>query len=342
MHGIESDKAQSSKNPESSSEDGTSVSDSPKIKLTIRRCKISQSKCIVCNDENNRVRIKPRVALKAYVDTGISELLNDLREEARKRRLNFNDPSALDNKDYYGLAGLANDQFNYVALYLLGKVRSTKCRSIRECLALLSIKLRAGLSNAILSTLFEMEERRVGRGIMTARTGLMSFFVPHHLGVGHISPESVTRNHTTSMAKTLFANGEDVCILVADGRCILILKSSNYSLQRRTFSFHKGRNLVKPMMLVTTTGYTVDVFGPYFADSKNNDASIFNSLLKQDSTRLRTWMPPNSVFVVDRGFWDCLMFLEDLGFVSKMPHFFKKGSQHSVTKANESRLITKV
>ena len=87
---------------------------------------ISQSKCIVCNDENNRVRIKPRVALKTYVDTGIlippkarccachldddgffkeaslesiesisdltymdtesiSELLNDLREEARKR-----------------------------------------------------------------------------------------------------------------------------------------------------------------------------------------------------------------------------------------------------------------
>ena len=49
---------------------------------------------------------------------------------------------------------------------------------------------------------------------MTARTGLMSFFVTHHLGVCRISPESVTRDHTTSMAKTLFANGKDICILV--------------------------------------------------------------------------------------------------------------------------------
>ena len=86
----------------------------------------------------------------------------------------------------------------------------------------------------------------------------------------------------------------------------------------------------------------MDVFGPYFADSKNNDASIFNSLVKQDSTRLRTWMLPNPVFVVDRSFRDCLKFLEDLGFISKMPHFFKKGSQHSVNEANESRLVTKV
>ena len=81
---------------------------------------------------------------------------------------------------------------------------------MRECLALFFIKLRTGLSNAILSTLFGMEKRRVGIGIMTARTGLMSFIVPHHLGVGHISPESATRDHTTSMAKTLFANGKDV------------------------------------------------------------------------------------------------------------------------------------
>ena len=128
----------------------------------------------MCNDENNQVRIKPRVTLKAYIDTGIlippkarccachldddgflkeaalesiesisdftyidtesiSKLLNDLHEEARKKRLNFNDPSALDNKDDYGLTGLTKHQFNYVAQYLSGKVRSQKvvlCASV--------------------------------------------------------------------------------------------------------------------------------------------------------------------------------------------------------------------
>ena len=68
--------------------------------------------------------------------------------------MNFNDPSALDNKDYYGFTGLTKDQLNYVAEYLSAEVLPTKGCSVRECLALSLIKLRTGLSNTILSTLF--------------------------------------------------------------------------------------------------------------------------------------------------------------------------------------------
>ena len=50
-----------------------------------------------------------------------------------EKRLNFNDPSALDNQDYYGLTGWTKDQFNYVAQYFSGEVRPTKGRSMREC-----------------------------------------------------------------------------------------------------------------------------------------------------------------------------------------------------------------
>ena len=50
-------------------------------------------------------------------------------------------------------------------------------------------------------------------------------------------------------------------------------------MQRQTYSMHKNRPLIKPMILVTTTGYIVDVFGPYFADSKNNDACIMKTIL---------------------------------------------------------------
>jgi len=237
---------------------------------------------------------------------------------------------------------LTKNQFDQVAQYLSPKVRSTKCRSVRVCLALLLIKLRTGLSNAILSTLFGIQKRRVGRAITTARIALMSSFVPQYLGIDHVSPESIIKDHTTSMAKTLFAGGKDVCILVVDGTYMFIQKSSNYSFQRRTYCMHKGRNLIKPMMLVTTTGYIVDVLGPYFSDSKNNDASILNNLLTSDSNKLRNWFPSNTIFVVDRGFRDSLNLLADFGFVSKMPHFFQKGSQHSTTEANESRLVTKV
>lgn len=42
---------------------------------------------------------------------------------------------------------------------------------------------------------------------------------------------------------------------------------------------HKNHPLVKPMIIVTSTGYIVDVFGPYFAVGKNNDTNILNNLL---------------------------------------------------------------
>jgi len=71
-----------------------------------------------------------------------------------------------------------------------------------------------------------------------------------------------------------------------DGTYVYIEKSSNYAFQRRTYSLHKGRPLVKPMMMVSTTKYILEVFGPYFADGKNNDASILNNLVKQTRSRL--------------------------------------------------------
>jgi len=90
------------------------------------------------------------------------------------------------------------------------------------------------------------------------------------------------------LAKDLFAEDEDVAILVADGTYVYIEKSSNYSFQRRTYYLHKGRPLVKPMMMVSTTGYISEVFGLYFADGKNNDASM-NNLMKQTHSRLLQW-----------------------------------------------------
>jgi len=83
------------------------------------------------------------------------------------------------------------------------------------------------------------------------------------------------------MAKNLFAEGKDVAILVADGTYMYIEKSSTILSKGVFFSMHKGRPLVKPMMIVSTTGYILDVFGPYFADGKNNDANILNNLIKK-------------------------------------------------------------
>ena len=51
-----------------------------------------------------------------------------------------------------------------------------------------------------------------------------------------------------------------------------------FTFQRKTYSMHKGRPLVKPMVIVSTSGYYISVLGPYLA--RNNDASILNHIMK--------------------------------------------------------------
>ena len=62
---------------------------------------------------------------------------------------------------------------------------------------------------------------------------------------------------------------------------------------------HKRRQLFKPMVVVTTTGYIVSVLGPYFSDGKNNDASILNHFLKNNMEDIRT-----CVIFFDRSYKD--------------------------------------
>ena len=124
---------------------------------------------------------------------------------------------------------------------------------------------------------------------------------------------------------------------------IYIQKSNNFSFQRRTYSVHKGRPLVKPMVVVTTTGYFVTIMSPYFADSKHNDACILSNMLRTNTQEIKDFLQEDDLFIVDRGFRDSLTLLEDLGIRAEMPSFLNKGQkQMSCEDANNSRFVTKV
>lgn len=168
----------------------------------------------------------------------------------------------------------------------------------------------------------------------------MTSFVPKHLGFNHISRQSVISDRTRPLAQFLFGDqGDPRAILVIDGTYIYIQKSDNFHFQRRTYSMHKGRPLVKPMVICTTSGY----LGPYYADSKNNDAAILNHAIAKNVDTIRQWVKEEDVMVVDRGFRDSLQVLEDLGIKAQMPSFLKKGDkQLSTEDANSSRLVSKV
>ncbi|CAF4651087.1 unnamed protein product [Rotaria sp. Silwood2] len=98
---------------------------------------------------------------------------------------------------------------------------------------------------------------------------------------------------------------------------------------------HKGRPLVKTMMIVSTDGYIVSMLGPYFADYKNNDAEITKNIIYNNKEDILDWLKPNDVLVVDRGFRDALDDLHKFGFKTKMPCFLADRMLRLATQSND-------
>lgn len=169
----------------------------------------------------------------------------------------------------------------------------------------------------------------------------MENFVPQNLGFQHISRENVIQHHTRPLAESLFGGTGSQALLVLDGTYIYIQKSSNFTFQRKSYSLHKGRPLVKPMVIVSTSGYYISVIGPYLA--RNNDSAILQHIMKSNREDVLKWVEEDDIFIIDRGFRDSVAYLEELGIQAIMPAFMKKGEkQMSTQDANTSRLVTKV
>ena len=137
------------------------------------------------------------------------------------------------------------------------------------------MKWRLGVSHQALAPLFSFSHKHyVSRLIHRARKALVDHFVPHFLGFSHISRQDVIDLRTRPLAARFPADQAGRAILILDGTYIYFQKSANNLLQRRTFSLYKGKPLVKPMLVVTTTGNIVSCMRPYFADYRNNNAEI--------------------------------------------------------------------
>lgn len=171
--------------------------------------------------------------------------------------------------------------FNEICASALKDVRNTPARTTRTYLSIFLFNQESGLSNKVLSTIFNISKSSLRRAMASVRKSLIASFVPQNLGFEHLSREEVIEMHTKPLAHTLFGDiGNSQVILVLDGTYIYIQKSNNFYFQRRSYNVHKGRPFVKAVVVVTTTGHFVTTVGPYLADNKNNDANILTHILK--------------------------------------------------------------
>ena len=141
----------------------------------------------------------------------------------------------------------------------------------------------------------------------------------------------------------LLSDQPDRAILILDGTYIYCQKNANNVLQRRTYSMHKGRPLLKLVLVVTTTGYIVSCLGPYFADYKNNDAAITKHIIYNNKENIAQWLQKGDTLVIDRGFRDALDYLHKHNYQTFMPAFLNKNSkQFSTRTGNETRFVMKI
>ena len=98
--------------------------------------------------------------------------------------------SILSDTDYLNLTGIDRDSFNDLCGHVK-EVWETKVRSIRTCIGILLTKLRSGMSNALLSTVFNMSLAATHRSISTARNALTKHFTPNYIGFNHITRDEI-------------------------------------------------------------------------------------------------------------------------------------------------------
>ena len=97
------------------------------------------------------------------------------------------------------------------------------------------------------------------------------------------------------------------------------------------------------MVVTSTDGYILSVFGPFLTDTTNNDVSIVKSCLVENKEGILNWLHDDDVLNLDRGFRDATNSTKILGLHPAMPDFVVGGQkQLDDTQANRSRCITKV
>ena len=218
---------------------------------------------------------------------------------------------------------------------------------VHSCFSLLILfkMMDIWYSCRLIGTLCAISTRaKVARIIQHGKKALMTHFVPRHIGFAATSREDLIKFHTSHIAVSLFSDfNATSAILILDGTYLYIQKSAKNKIQRKCFSMHKYRPLIKPMVITSTTGRILSIVGPFYADGKNNDAAITKHMFMTNSDNIKSWLKEGDIFILDRGFRDALPFLSECGIRTESPSFLPKSSkQMSTEDANHSRLVTKI
>lgn len=271
------------------------------------------------------------------IHTFTAEHIQDFASFVKERNqtMDFNNIEAMSDDMVHFWIGLSKEQFLQLKT---GLPRLSQLRNGELALIAYLIKLRTGDSDERISSLLNKPRSTLTKLLGTARDLLNEEFIPHNLGINHISRAEISERNLI-IPNGLFGGEGRKPIIIVDGTYLYVQKSSNYLYQKNTYSLHKYRNLVKPFLMVCCDGYIIDVLGPYPATT--SDANIMLHEFQNEANRFRQYFQAGDVFILDRGFRDCVPLLQDCNYSAQMPASLLEGeTQLSTLAANKSRTVT--
>jgi len=170
----------------------------------INDCRLRPNECINMGD-----RLKfPTILSPQEVRDLFNDIFSFFDELRSSPRLNFDDDS-LTNEDYKAWTGWSKAQFNEMHNELSVYLRSSLNRTKRNALAIFWIKVKTNLSFRQIGSLFsihggsETRRKRTSDAFDSVSEVFVKYFVPKHLGIGHITIADA-KSHNTAYSKVCF------------------------------------------------------------------------------------------------------------------------------------------
>ena len=89
----------------------------------------------------------------------------------------------------------------------------------------------------------------VSKTIAAVADALSTHFVPKYLGFKHKNREDLIRENVPRFTSKVLSADAGQAVAILDGTYLYIDQPSDFGLQRKTYSSHKYRNLIKTMMV---------------------------------------------------------------------------------------------
>ena len=285
--------------------------------------------------------LKPINETSVLTEQNIKSLLLGLREKCLSQ-LKFNDEifDKMSEEELRETTGVSTECFNQMKTY----VKLNASRSDSFALGIFLTQLRSDSTTKSLSFRFNVPKTTLLRYITIIRTQLAKNFVPLWVGLNCENMRSRIKNNTSFFANAIHEISDKNIMTVWDATYIYCEKSGvDYTFQKDSFSVHKGRNLVKPMLGCTTNGYFIEATPPKKA--YESDSTILNDLMKDKSSGFDHFFVTGDMFILDKGFIRSKTTLQNEGMLVQIPlsaPYGNKSKHLSWQLANESRLVTKL